>query len=107
MVPTTCSTCKHWRKIRDEDYQIGEGEIWVGPHGQCTKIDEYSHQEHFWKDGKGDTHGHPIAKAWLSFGPVYKDSKDGWIQVENPDQYSNEADLITKAEFGCIHHEPK
>ena len=38
----TCSTCKHWRKIRDENYAVKDVAdptiitmVWPGPHGEC------------------------------------------------------------------------
>jgi len=37
-VGKTCSSCEHWRKIRDDDHVDDEGVIWKGPHGECNNL---------------------------------------------------------------------
>ena len=42
----TCATCRHWRHIRDDDY-----ENWPGPHGECRLFDEDSQERMAWVTG--------------------------------------------------------
>ena len=60
----TCLTCKHWRKIRDED-AFG----WPGPHGECLNLDEFSTDK----------------TAWLWFANVEKDNCGDLSLVTKPD----------------------
>ncbi len=43
-----CETCQFWRKIRDDDLVLEDGEVWVGPHGECHLIDEFSTDKAAW-----------------------------------------------------------
>lgn len=96
-----CGNCKFWRKIRDEDLQIDEKHTWKGPHGECCRIDEYSHTTSDWTTINGTRHYDPLAKAWLSLCPIYIDNGRDWEPVENQDRYSTESSLITKPDFYC------
>ena len=70
----TCKTCKHWRKIRDEDFKE-----WPGPHGECNKVNDFE-----------------FSTAWVSSAifPI-----DPGIPVQNA---TTEPSLITQPDFGCI-----
>jgi len=75
-----CGECRHWRKIRDENYQE-----WRGPHGECHLLDEFSTEKSAWLD------------LWI--GPLEPDEP-----VKNA---AGEASLITMPDFGCVHGELK
>ena len=79
----TCSNCKHWRKIRDEDLQAEEDVVWPGPHGECMLIDEFSVDKNAW--------------VYSSLSPL-----DNRFPVQNAEI---EPSLITKPDFGCVHGE--
>jgi len=53
----TCITCKHWRHIRDEDF-----EGWPGPHGECELFDEDSQDQLAWIVGIVVAHPHLCAE---------------------------------------------
>ena len=80
-----CSTCKHWRKIRDEDFKCADGEVWPGPHGECHATTEFTND----------------SKAWINV----------WLGPENPEKpFENaavEGSLITKPDFYCNKYENK
>lgn len=69
----TCATCKHWRRIRDEDF-----ENWPGPHGECGLFDEDSQEQ----------------AAWVAGIMVAPEDSDLMTEPED-------LSLITRPEFGC------
>ncbi len=81
----TCSICKHWRKIRDEDHKAEEDVTWPGPHGECMLIDEFSTDK----------------KGWIYVSSMPIDNRSP-VTMNNVDI---EPSLITNPDFGCIHGE--
>ena len=82
----TCQNCKHWRKIRDENYMTAKGDMWLGPHGECNAIDEFSLDK----------------SAWLSYFLGPKD-----VDKPEPENASVDVSLITKPDFSCPLGESK
>lgn len=89
-----CKDCKHWRLIRDEDFETKTGEIWKGPHGECHKIDEFSIDTKAWtccidNNACGNCYENSIECAKCKTEPYH------------------EPNLITKEDFGCVLFEQK
>jgi len=51
-----CKLCRHWRKIRDDDYVDDDGTVWPGPHGECNAVNDYSINKNSiaWISGDGE-----------------------------------------------------
>lgn len=58
--PPTCSTCKHWRHIRDEDLKTKKG-VWPGPHGECGQINEWSLDRGAWLVNIDEIHDNDLS----------------------------------------------
>lgn len=67
----TCSNCKFWRHIRDENWVNEDGEVFPGPHGECNRF--------------------------MDFAP--KDNESGWIWVSP--YLQQDIAFITKSDFYC------
>jgi hypothetical protein len=89
-----CQDCKHWSFIRNEDFELRNGETWEGPHGECNCIDEFSLKN----------------KAWTYCGDsnYCGNCLDKLIECPKCQSEPNhEPHLITKASFGCVLFEKK
>ncbi len=80
-----CKTCQYWRFIRDTDLVVDKETTWKGPHGECHRIHDLSHDETAWVD------------IWM--GP-----EDPVIPIDKRN-LASESSLITKPEFGCVLYE--
>jgi hypothetical protein len=105
----SCANCKHWRKLRDEDYSFKDDcddtITWKGPHGDCNRIVDYEHENRKAWIYKNEIWANDPAK----FEPSWGDVNFPVSKIPGLEKYffSNEATLMTKADFCCNLYEPK
>ena len=92
----TCGTCKHWKPIATEPYDLNEGSQYPPGCGHCQAVE---HPEGFETDGGSNKAYEELRKkknAHKTAAKAYVEDGSGYY-----------AALICKTDFGCVLHEEK